>query len=98
MQLIDDSGKIAWEESSSIFWMPDLPYSRIGKTTFRVSVNDNETLEDLKTGKRKLYMSIIRLADMKLGPWLSTRIGEEKTLTPVIVPAESAAPSEQEMN
>ena len=94
IQLMGDNGEVAWEKSSSIFWMPDLPYHLVGETTFRISINDEETLTDLKAGKRKLRMSIIRLADIKLGPWLSTKIGEE-TLTPVIIPAEFPITSTQ---
>lgn len=86
IQAVDCDGDLVWEKESPYFKVTGLPYNRIGKTTLRVGINDQETLNDLKTGKRSLWMAIIRLDIPQLSFPLSTEVGEE-TLTPTIIPA-----------
>lgn len=92
-QKIDDDGNVIWTDPSPVFWTR-FPYNRIGRTTIRILINDKNIFSDLKSGKRKMGMAIYRLGDMKLGPWLSTCIGEE-TLTPVVIPADQVSSPNQ---
>ncbi|MBQ8446048.1 MAG: hypothetical protein IJX22_06660 [Opitutales bacterium] len=94
-QKIDDDGNVIWTEQSGICWCPQFPYNRIGRTTIRIRINDKTIVDDIKAGKRRsMDMTIFRLPDIKLGPWMSTMIGEE-TLTPVIIPAEQVSSPNQ---
>lgn len=96
VQRVGDDGKIEWEDSGSEIYYIKLPYNRIGTTTFQISINDEKILYDLKIGEREMGMAIIRLADIKLGPYFSTEIGKVR-LIPEIVPMVSDSASDEKI-